>query len=61
MKFIKDKGPVLSSININQFLDKEVGELTKKLTPIYQSIKITRKNLKKEKSKVRLPMLLGIA
>ena len=50
VKFIKDKGPVLSSININQFLEKEEGELTKKLTSIYQSIKITRKNLEKEKS-----------
>ena len=50
VKFIKNKGPVLSDININQFLENKEDELTTKLNPIYQSIKITRKKLEKEKS-----------
>ena len=50
VKFIKDKGPKLSSFDIKEFLNQEEEEFTLKLEPIYQSIKKTRKILNKKKS-----------
>ena len=48
--FVKDAGPSLSPFNLNFFLENEESLFTKKLNPIYDSIKITRKNLDKNKS-----------
>jgi len=48
--FKKDKGPVLSTFNLNTFLLNNKNNFIKKLNPIYKSIKQTRKNLNKEKS-----------
>ena len=50
VKFIKDKGPILSEFNISNFLKNNREKFTNNLEPIYQAIKKTRKNLKKEKS-----------
>ena len=50
VKFIKDKGPILSEFNINEFLKNNRENFSSKLKPIYQAIKKTRRNLKKEKS-----------
>ncbi len=48
--FKKDIGPVLSEFNIKKFLSNNKLEFTKKLSPIYNAIKITRKKLDKRKS-----------
>ena len=48
--FIKNKGPVLSNFNINNFLNNNPDTFTKRLNPIYEAIKKTRKKLNKSKS-----------
>jgi len=50
VKFEKDKGPILSSFNLNSFLTNNKNDFIKKLNPIYNAIKLTRTNLNKEKS-----------
>ena len=48
--FEKNQGPLMSSFDLKTFLNNNEKEFSKKLSPIYKSIEITRKNLKKEKS-----------
>ncbi len=48
--FEKNQGPQMSNFNLKTFLNNNEKEFSKKLSPIYKSIEITRKNLKKEKS-----------
>jgi uroporphyrinogen decarboxylase len=50
VKFKKNEGPILSKFSINRFLDNNEINFTKKLNPIYEAIKETRKKLNKEKS-----------
>jgi uroporphyrinogen decarboxylase len=50
VKFIKNKGPVLSDFNLDTFLKNDRDSFTEKLNPIYEAIKKTRKILNKEKS-----------
>ena len=48
--FEKNQGPQMSSFDLKTFLNNNEKEFNKKLSPIYKSIEITRKNLTKEKS-----------
>ena len=50
VKFIKDQGPELSEFNYNNFLKNSEREFSKKLSPVYEAIKITRKKLEKDKT-----------
>ncbi len=50
VKFIKDKGPMLSDFNFETFLNNDEKSFSDKLSPIYKSIEITRKKLDKKKS-----------
>ena len=50
VKFEKDIGPVLSDFNLDIFLNNNQSNFTQKLNPVYEAIKITRKNLDKTKS-----------
>ena len=48
--FEKDLGPKLSIFDLQIFLNNDVSNFIKKLTPVYEAIKKTRKNLDKNKS-----------
>jgi len=50
VKFIKGKGPKLSEFNLKNFINNNKKDFTKKLSPVYDAIKKTRKKLNKEKS-----------
>ncbi len=50
VEFIKDKGPKLEKFNIENFLKNDENSFIKRLNPVYEAIKMTRKNLQKEKS-----------
>ena len=50
VKFIKNKGPILSEFNIEKFLALDKKTFLKKLNPVYKAIKITRSKLNKKKS-----------
>jgi uroporphyrinogen decarboxylase len=50
VKFEKDIGPILSDFNLDIFLNNNQSNFTQKLNPVYEAIKITRKNLDKTKS-----------
>ena len=50
IKFTKDQGPDLSSLNIEIFLDTNKKYFSEKLNPVYKAIEKTRKNLDKKKS-----------
>jgi uroporphyrinogen decarboxylase len=50
VNFIKDQGPILSNFNLNEFLNNNKNNFSEKLQPVYNAIKITRKNLQKNKS-----------
>ena len=50
VKFIKNEGPTLSEFNLNKFLEKNINDFSQKLSPIYEAIKKTRKNLSEDKS-----------
>ena len=50
VKFKKNKGPILSSFNLDNFLNNNTDNFIKKLNPVYQAIKKTRNKLDKEKS-----------
>ena len=48
--FEKNIGPTLSKFNLKNFLNNNKENFTKKLSPVYESIKKTRKQLDKTKS-----------
>ena len=50
VKFIKDSGPVLALFNLENLIDNNENKFFKKLSPVYEAIKTTRRNLDKEKS-----------
>ena len=50
VKFEKDKGPILEDFNLKFFLENNEHTMSKKLNPVYEAIKTTRKNLDKSKS-----------
>ena len=50
VKFVKNKGPVLSKFEVNIFLNNDKNKFTKRLDPIYQAIRKTRENLSIDKS-----------
>ena len=50
VKFVKNKGPILSLFNLQYFLDHNTKNFIEKLKPVYEAIKITRNNLNKKKS-----------
>jgi len=50
VEFEKNEGPKLSKINLDFFLSNNKEDFTEKLTPVYDAIRKTRKNLPKEKS-----------
>ncbi len=50
VKFIKDKGPILSDFNLENFFNNDEKSFSHKLSPIYKAIEITRKNLDEKKS-----------
>ncbi len=50
VSFVKDKGPKLSKFDPNIFFKNDESSFSKKLKPVYQAIKITRKKLRREKS-----------
>ena len=50
VEFVKNKGPQLSTFNLEKFLDIDEKEFSKKLQPVYKAIEITRANLDKDKS-----------
>jgi uroporphyrinogen decarboxylase len=50
VKFEKNKGPILSSFSLDNFLNNNTDNFIKKLNPVYQAIKKTRNKLDKEKS-----------
>ena len=50
VKFVKDKGPILSQFALDVFLKNSKKNLTNKLNPVYDAIKKTRKKLNKTKS-----------
>ena len=50
VKFEKNKGPILSEFNLNNFLNNDKKIFTKKLNPVYEAIRQTRHKLDKNKS-----------
>ena len=50
VNFTKNNGPKLSELNINSFMEVNKKEFSKKLSPVYKAIEITRKKLSKDKS-----------
>jgi uroporphyrinogen decarboxylase len=50
VSFIENKGPLLSKFDMDKFLNNTEKNFVKKLNPIYESIKETRKKLSKDKS-----------
>jgi len=50
VEFVKNKGPILSSFNLEFFLKNNMNTFIKKLNPVYEAIKKTRSNLNKTKS-----------
>ena len=50
IKFIKDRGPILSDFNLETFFNNDEKSFSDKLSPIYKSIEVTRKNLDEKKS-----------
>ena len=50
VKFEKNKGPILSELIINNFINTTEKEFTKKLNPIYQAITKTKLKLHNNKS-----------
>ena len=52
VQFKKDHGPILSKLSLDKFNNNNHENFKNKLNPVYEAIKITRLNLKKEKSLV---------
>ena len=50
VNFIKNKGPELSKFDLKLFFNNTEEKFSKKLSPIYKAIAITRKKLDKRKS-----------
>jgi len=50
IKFEKNKGPVLSTFNLDIFLKNDKDKFTEKLNPVYEAIRKTRENLDEAKS-----------
>ncbi len=50
VKFKANEGPILSEINLNKFLDTSKKDFLNKLSPIYEAIRKTKKELKKGKT-----------
>ena len=50
VSFKKNKGPELSSFNLKSFLDNNKDSFTKKITPVYNAITLTKKRLQKDRS-----------
>jgi len=50
VRFEKDIGPILSSFNLQFFLNNSKSSFIEKLSPVYEAIKITRNKLDKKKS-----------
>ena len=50
VNFIKNEGPVLGNLNMDNILKANKESFSKKLSPVYKAIDITRKKLPKEKS-----------
>ncbi len=50
VEFLKNQGPILDKFDIKKFLKNNKNNFTKKLTPIYKAIEITRKKLEKKKT-----------
>ncbi len=50
LEFLKDQGPKFEKFNFEKFLKNNEADFTKKLTPIYKAIEITRKKLDQKKS-----------
>ena len=50
VNFVKDKGPILEIFDKEKFLNNDKESFIKKLEPVYEAIRITRKKLKKTKS-----------
>ena len=50
VSFKKNKGPELSSFNLKSFLDNNKDSFTKKITPVYNAITLTKKKLQKDRS-----------
>jgi uroporphyrinogen decarboxylase len=48
--FEKDKGPRLSLFNLKKFLRNNKNDFTRKINPVYEAVKTTRKKLDKNKS-----------
>jgi len=50
VEFVKNKGPILSEFNLDNFLNNNKNDFIEKLDPIYEAIKKTRLKLNKDKS-----------
>ena len=50
VKFIKDLGPKLEQFDLKTFYSTDEKSFSKKLSPIYKAIEISRENLQREKS-----------
>ena len=51
VNFIKDQGPILSTFNLEHFIEKNnENDFNQTLKPVYDAIKITRKKLNHQKS-----------
>ena len=50
--FVTEQGPKLSDFNLDIFFNNNETEFTKKLSPIYKAIKITRKKIIAKKNKL---------
>ena len=50
VKFIKNLGPKLDNFKLEKFLNVRESEFLEKLEPVYKAIKITKKNLGRNKS-----------
>jgi len=50
VEFVKNKGPILSEFNLDNFLNNNKNDFIEKLDPVYEAIKKTRLKLNKDKS-----------
>jgi uroporphyrinogen decarboxylase len=50
VEFVKNKGPILSEFNLDNFLNNNKNDFIEKLDPVYKAIKKTRLKLNKDKS-----------
>jgi len=50
VEFVKNKGPILSEFNLDNFLNNNKNDFIEKLDPVYEAVKKTRLKLNKDKS-----------